>query len=136
MFTIPNAIDVERLAESPGSGPRDLDVLVCQQAARDADAEVAARLDAPGAGEMIDIRIPRARSSTGRARAVAVFVPNPKEGFYLPALEGMALGTLVVCPDCLGNRSYCDRPASTASARLEVEAIVAEAEQALGAGDE
>jgi len=38
---------------------------------------------------------------------VSVLVPNPKEGFYLPALEGMALGTVVVCPDCIGNRSFC-----------------------------
>jgi glycosyltransferase involved in cell wall biosynthesis len=30
-----------------------------------------------------------------------------QEGFYLPALEGMAAGTLVVCPDCVGNRSFC-----------------------------
>jgi glycosyltransferase involved in cell wall biosynthesis len=38
---------------------------------------------------------------------VTVFIPNPKEGFYLPALEGMALRTIVVCPDCVGNRSFC-----------------------------
>ena len=29
------------------------------------------------------------------------------EGFYLPALEAMALGSLVICPDCIGNRSFC-----------------------------
>lgn len=38
---------------------------------------------------------------------IAVFLPFEREGFYLPALEGMALGCLVVCPDCIGNRSYC-----------------------------
>jgi len=38
-----------------------------------------------------------------------VFLPNQKEGegFYLPALEGMAVGTLVIFPDCIGNRSFC-----------------------------
>jgi hypothetical protein len=41
-----------------------------------------------------------------RAR-VSVFLPHETEGFYLPALEGMALDTLVVCPDCVGNRSFC-----------------------------
>src|SRR3712207_4382709 len=41
-----------------------------------------------------------------RAR-VTLFLPNEEEGFYLPALEGMALGTIVVCPDCVGNRSFC-----------------------------
>jgi len=38
---------------------------------------------------------------------VTVFLPLYQEGFYLPALEGMAAGTLVVCPDCIGNRSFC-----------------------------
>ena len=41
-----------------------------------------------------------------RAR-VTLFLPNEEEGFYLPALEGMALRTIVVCPDCVGNRSFC-----------------------------
>ena len=44
--------------------------------------------------------------SMRRAR-VTLFLPNEEEGFYLPALEGMALGTIVVCPDCVGNRSFC-----------------------------
>ena len=38
---------------------------------------------------------------------IAVFLPFEREGFYLPALEGMGLGCVVVCPDCVGNRSYC-----------------------------
>jgi hypothetical protein len=39
---------------------------------------------------------------------VAVCLPNKGEGFYLPALEAMAQGALVVCPDCIGNRDFCD----------------------------
>lgn len=42
-----------------------------------------------------------------RAR-VAAFLPKPLEGFYLPALEAMALGTLVVCPDVRGNDYVID----------------------------
>jgi hypothetical protein len=42
----------------------------------------------------------------GQAK-IAVFLPTPTEGFYLPALEAMALGTLVICPDVVGNRSFC-----------------------------
>jgi glycosyltransferase involved in cell wall biosynthesis len=38
---------------------------------------------------------------------ITVFLPEVTEGFYLPALEGMAAGTFVICPDCIGNRSYC-----------------------------
>ena len=38
---------------------------------------------------------------------VAVLLPHATEGFYLPALEAMALSDLVVVPDCIGNRGFC-----------------------------
>lgn len=42
---------------------------------------------------------------------VAVFLPleaeRGAEGFYLPALEGMAMEKLVVCPDATGNVDFC-----------------------------
>lgn len=34
--------------------------------------------------------------------------PGPEEGFYLPGLEAMAAGCLVVMPDVGGNRAYAD----------------------------
>lgn len=33
--------------------------------------------------------------------------PGPEEGFYLPGLEALAAGALVVTPDVGGNRAYC-----------------------------
>lgn len=42
-------------------------------------------------------------------QAVAVvFFPCRTEGFYLPALEAMARSKPVICPDCVGNRSFCN----------------------------
>lgn len=42
------------------------------------------------------------------ARAnVALVLPNPTEGFFLPGIEAMALSERVVVPDCVGNRGYC-----------------------------
>ncbi len=39
---------------------------------------------------------------------ITVFLPSSyNEGFFLPALEGMVLNTIVICPDCVGNRSFC-----------------------------
>ena len=38
---------------------------------------------------------------------VTVCLPNPEEGFYLPALEAMACGSIVVTLDCVGNRGFC-----------------------------
>jgi hypothetical protein len=39
---------------------------------------------------------------------IAVLLPHPTEGFYLPALEAMALGCATVVPDCIGNRAYLE----------------------------
>jgi hypothetical protein len=33
--------------------------------------------------------------------------PGPQEGFYLPGLEALAAGALVMTPDVGGNRAYC-----------------------------
>jgi len=38
---------------------------------------------------------------------VIITLPNLREGFYLPALESMDMGIPLVCPDCIGNRSFC-----------------------------
>lgn len=38
---------------------------------------------------------------------IAVMLPNPTEGFYLPALESMRYADITIVPDCVGNRSFC-----------------------------
>jgi glycosyltransferase involved in cell wall biosynthesis len=38
---------------------------------------------------------------------MAVLLPHMTEGFYLPALEAMHFCDLVVVPDAIGNRSFC-----------------------------
>jgi Glycosyl transferases group 1 len=38
---------------------------------------------------------------------VLLCAPNPEEGFYLPGLEAMAAGCLVVTPNVGGNMVYC-----------------------------
>ena len=53
-------------------------------------------------------RIPRSTFLEAINQAkVCIFLPWKQEGFYLPALEAMALNTLVICPDCVANRSFC-----------------------------
>ncbi len=42
-----------------------------------------------------------------REARIAVTLPSAREGFFLPALEAMAAGCLVVCPDAVGNRDIC-----------------------------
>lgn len=38
---------------------------------------------------------------------IAVLLPLHTEGFFLPALEAMTLGTLAIVPDCIGSRQFC-----------------------------
>jgi glycosyltransferase involved in cell wall biosynthesis len=133
VFTIPDAIDVDLVARLAAGGPRDLDVLVAANKQPELGAELARRLAAPGRSvHLVDTRIPRLElvELMGRARAT-VLVPNPKEGFYLPALEAMAAGTLVVCPDCIGNRSLCLDGHNCFRPPYEEDAIAAAAERAL-----
>ena len=107
---IPNGID---LADLPGRQARTTDWLVC--GLKEGKSRVAKALGKRlakagdwGSVEVLTKLMPRAEflAAMARARRV-VLLPRETEGFYLPALEAMALGCLVICPDCVGNRSFC-----------------------------
>lgn len=58
--------------------------------------------------KVVDKLVPRAELIELMKRArLFIGLPYAAEGFYLPALEAMALCDLVVIPDCIGNRSFC-----------------------------
>ncbi len=104
--TIPNGIDHAAL---PTPGEREIDWLIC--GLKDGRSAVAKRLGSVedwGRVETLTKPLPRADflAALARARRV-VLLPRATEGFYLPALEAMALGCVVICPDCVGNRSFC-----------------------------
>jgi hypothetical protein len=132
VFVVPDAIEVAEL-ERLGASERDLDVVIAANKQPERGARVARMLGRPGRSvRLLDERIPREQLLGWLARArVAVFVPNPTEGFYLPALEAMALGTLVVCPDCIGNRSYCEPGGNCLQPARDATALAAAGEDAL-----
>jgi hypothetical protein len=109
IFVIPNGIDSQSFGKSKPIEDRSTDVLICGLKAPELAREVYTKL----AGKDRTVRwlierLPRTEylSRVHEAR-IAVFLPRPIEGFYLPALEGMACETIVVCPDCEGNRGFC-----------------------------
>ena len=55
---------------------------------------------------------------------VAVLLPSPSEGFYLPGLEAMALGCATVVPDCTGNREYLQPGRNALVPAMQLEALV------------
>ena len=136
LFTIPDAIDVERLATLKRA-ERDLDLLVIANKQPERGHRILGTLNGARRSQIVDTRSPHDHVLGLMARAaVTVFVPNPKEGFYLPALEGMALGTVVVCPDCIGNRSFCIDRENCFRPPHEDESIVAVTQEALARKEE
>jgi glycosyltransferase involved in cell wall biosynthesis len=107
VITIPNAIDVP--AREVGRERRRTPLLVAgwKEPARTA-VVVGALRDAGYEPEVIASPLPR-EEFLGRVAAaeVVLFLPLEEEGCFLPALEAFALGSLVVCPDCVGNRQFC-----------------------------
>ncbi len=109
LMTIPNGIARDDLPHDLPWAAREVDVLVLgiKQPALATKLSHAVKQ----AGWRVDAvltPVPRREFLRRLARSrMALLLPNPTEGFYLPALEGMALGTLVICPDCVGNRAFC-----------------------------
>jgi glycosyltransferase involved in cell wall biosynthesis len=105
----PNGIDLGTLPKVKPYEERTVDLLICGLKA----PALAKRL-----GELLSVEkvkfaslddwVPRsaylARLNDAK---VTVMLPRKLEGFYLPALEAMVCGAIVVCPDCLGNRDFC-----------------------------
>ena len=76
--------------------------------------------------------LPRRQFLGALARAeVAVCLPHAEEGFYLPALEAMACGSVLVTLDCIGNRSFCRNDQNCLIAPADPHALTAATIRAL-----
>lgn len=134
LFTIPNGIEpVEQSLPVRLREARDLDVLIVgiKQPA------LAATLDSALKTTNLRVRtltepVPRpAFLESLRHAEIAVFLPHATEGFYLPALEGMALETLIICPDCIGNRTFCWPGVNCLQPAYRMESLLQAIQQAL-----
>lgn len=109
VVAIPNGLDLANLPVS--ASERDIPVLIAGYKEPNSAESLSDSLRTRGIPAFcLTKKLPRSEYLSLVARSqVTVFLPNQLlgEGFYLPALEGMALGTLVVCPDCVGNRDFC-----------------------------
>ncbi|KAF1686616.1 hypothetical protein B1992_06810 [Pseudoxanthomonas broegbernensis] len=102
-------------------------VFVAAQKNRALGQELAASLRGKGIEAVLaEEWMPRQDYLQALARAqVAVVLPLPAEGFFLPGLEAMALGCAVAMPDAIGNRQYaidgvnCLMPAATPEAMAQ-----------------
>lgn len=109
VFTIPNGIDLDSLPQPLDHSKKDIDLLIVAIKKPQLGLELEHQLkNKQAAIKTISHLIPRTEflSLLNRAKLV-LCLPHAAEGFYLPALEAMALGAIVICPDCIGNRSFC-----------------------------
>lgn len=107
VHVIPNGIDLGDLPTADAR--RDVPVVIAGMKNPPLARALHDRLRLVGIhAECLVEPVPRSEFLGRLARsAVAVTLPVEREGFFLPALEAMAVGAVVVCPDCVGNRGFC-----------------------------
>ena len=137
LITIPNAIDLGSLPEPVPVEARQSDLVIAGKKSPALARTLGERLSRPGRRiRVLDGLLRRGEFLEGiRQARVSLFLPNPTEGFFLPALEAMALQSLVVCPDVVGNRSFCVDGVNCFRPGFEDELLFDATENALGLGE-
>lgn len=113
VLVIPNGVDLKSLVQERQIGrhveSQNSQVLIVGYKRPDFARKLAARLDSLDVEyESINDLIDRDSYFNKLDQySIVVCCPHVEEGLYLPALEAMAFGCVVVTPDCIGNRSFC-----------------------------
>jgi hypothetical protein len=133
LYVIPNGIDRTLIPSPSNLLDRPVDVLLAALKQPHLGRHLAAMLQRPGRTvKLLNSKLPRTDFLHCLSQAkLTIFLPKQQEGFYLPALEGMAAGTLVVCPDCVGNRSFCVTGQNSFVPRYTITGILDAAETVL-----
>ena len=133
LFTIPYGLDTAELPKPVPPDRKSVDVVIAALKQPALGRRLRWLLWRPG--RRVDVLaepLPRpeflARLNAAR---VSVVLPHATEGFFIPALEAMGLETLVVCPDCVGNRGFCTPQVNCFRPPLQLGAIRRAVEEAL-----
>lgn len=134
IFTIPNGMDSAELARPTRAWeqrPLDLLVVGIKQPALALEMEPHLAALCPRVQVLTQALLRNDfLELLGKAR-ITLFLPHESEGFYLPALEGFALGTVVICPDCIGNRDFCHPAINCLQPPYSVQTLLEAVRQAL-----
>ena len=122
---LPNAIH-QWVDHLPVWQERTIDVLVVGNKNPTMAAQLAAALRPRFTRvQVIDRWLPQAAFQAALANSrYSVHLPMPVEAHYLPALEAMLLGSVVLVPDCVGNMSYAQHGQTCYVPDYEVMAMV------------
>ena len=105
IYTFPAGVDPTELRARDS---HDVDILIVGSKSPDMARSLKRRAEQAGLNATLLLeQLAREVFLEGLARSrIVVCLPDGREGFYLPALEAMALGALTICPDAGGN-DYC-----------------------------
>ena len=114
VLTIPNGSDVTPFEVDEGGSPRNYErrrhrVIIVGYKRPELARRLSERLCAQGVEHLLPEGLLERNAFLGllSESRVAVCLSFAEEGFYLPALEAMAAGCLVVTMDGIGNRGFC-----------------------------
>jgi glycosyltransferase involved in cell wall biosynthesis len=138
ILTVPIGIDLEQLPPARPAEERTTDCVLLAFKEPLVGRAIARRLTGSGHRvRLLDRPVSRVELLEAIADArVSVHLPASIEGAYMPALESMALDTVVVCPDAVGNRGFCRDGETCLVPRRSKRAIVRAALRALRASPE
>lgn len=140
VLTIPNGIDVAPFEPGGDGSPAGFEarpsaVTIIGYKRPDLARELVGRLEAEGISHrLVTELLDRGQFLELLAGSrVAVCLPRAEEGFYLPALEAMASGCLLVTLDCIGNRTFCRHERGCLVAEPDPDALCAATKAAVAA---
>ena len=133
IHTIPAGID---LSELQAPDVRDIDILILGLKRPDMARTLKTLAERAGlrVTSLVE-QVARGMFLEAMARArIVVCLPGGREGFYLPALEAMALGALTICPDAGGN-DYCVDGVNCLKPDYRIDALMGALQEAAGMPD-
>ena len=138
VLTIPNGIDVAPFDSVGGGSPAGFDgrrrrVTIVGYKNPELARTLSERLDGAAIEHLMlsEFLDRSAFLALLRESRIAVCLPREREGFYLPALEAMASGCLVVTMDCIGNRGFCRHEENCLIAGPDHESLFRETQRVL-----
>jgi hypothetical protein len=126
VFTIANGIDTQLLS-GLRQPQKSFQVYILGNKQPQLAQELAERLQGQGVALLVHSEH-KERGEVLQAMAaseVTIALPHASEGFYLPALEAMALSEICIVPDCVGNRSFCQHGVNCLMPLLQLDALQA-----------
>lgn len=139
VFCIPNCIDLKEFEKAKDRDQRSIDFLIygIKKPLIARKLETYLRSKTSANIFLINESIPQKQFFDAlKNTKTAIMLPVEKEGFFLPALEAMAAGALLICPDCVGNRSFCENELNCLIPDYTFDGIKNSLERAFGMGSE